>query len=141
MHLLDVNVLIARADDSHVHHNLAKSWMATQTGGWATCPITENGLLRILGNPKYPGNGAGSPEGAAVALRGMIAAVPGHRFLPDNISLVQVLPSLSGIRSAHLTDVYLLALAIDHGARFLTLDRRIDPALVPGGPPVYQRLQ
>lgn len=133
MHLLDVNILIARADNQHLHHSLAKAWMADNIAGWATCPLTENGLLRILGNPRYPGNGAGSPETAATALRGMIAAVPGHQFLADDISLLSALASLEGVTSAQLTDVYLVALAVTHGIRFLTLDQSVDPALVAGG--------
>ncbi len=133
MHLLDVNILIARADTSHPYHQLAKDWMFSNTQGWATCAITENGLLRILGNPKYPGNGASNPKMAALALRGMIRSIEGHLFFTENLSLLTPSISLDGVTPAQLTDIYLLALAVKHKAKFLTLDRRIDANLIPGG--------
>ncbi len=121
MHLLDVNVLIARADASHPHHDAAAQWMRRHaSSGWATCPLTENGMLRILGQAAYPG-GTGSPDGALVSLRSILA-IPGHRFLADDFSLPDGIPSLRGATSSQLTDLYLLALAVRHGARFLTLD-------------------
>ena len=141
MHLLDVNVLIALCDTEHGHHAVAQDWLVNRSqGGWATCPLTENGLLRILGNSRYPGNGAGNPELAAVALRGMVATVPGHRFLLDDISLRTAFTDLTGISSTQLTDAYLLALAVHHSVKFLTFDRRIDPARVPGGAAAMERL-
>lgn len=100
---------------------------------WATCPITENGFLRILGHPKYPGKGPGTPDGASVALRGLLTAIPGHRFLPDDVSILTFFKSLDGLSSSHLTDVYLLALAMNHKARFLTFDRKANPSVIPGG--------
>ena len=139
MHLLDVNVLIARADSSHPHHAAAAAWIAAHAvSGWATCPITENGMLRILGQPSYPG-GPGRPEGALLGFRSILA-IPGHHFLPDDISLATSFGSLQGISSGQLTDMYLLALAVRHGASFLSLDRRMDPALVSGGKSAYVQL-
>ena len=59
--LLDVNVLIALMDPRHVHHEQAHSWFAgSAPSAWATCPITENAVLRILGHPRYP-NSPGPP--------------------------------------------------------------------------------
>jgi predicted nucleic acid-binding protein len=53
--LLDVNVLIALLDRRHVHHDPAHGWFAAaQANGWATCPLTQNAVLRILGQPRYP---------------------------------------------------------------------------------------
>ncbi|WP_367870276.1 TA system VapC family ribonuclease toxin [Luteolibacter sp. Populi] len=139
MHLLDLNVLIARADSAHPHHRIAVEWMATNaSAGWATCPLTENGFLRILGQPTYQG-GPGSPAGALVSFR-QILALPGHKFLPDDFSLTSGVPTLNGVTSGQLTDIYLLALAVRHRARFLSLDRRIDPSLVPGGSSSYVQL-
>ena len=52
--LLDVNVLVALFDPDHVHHTLAHDWFADEgTAGWATCPVTENGFVRVLANPAY----------------------------------------------------------------------------------------
>ncbi len=133
MHLLDISVLIARADSQHPAHALAVEWLRTHSSGWATCPITENGMLRILGHPNYPGGGADSPNDAAVILNGMIAAIPNHRFIPDDHSIREILSDDQSVSSSSLTDLYLLSLAVRHGIGFLALDRRIDPALIAGG--------
>ena len=135
MTLLDVNLLVALCDADHVHHRQAKQWFRTHAGlGWATCPLTENGLLRIMGSPAYPG-GPGSPEGVRPLLQ-RLRALPGHQFWQDSISAAdsRALPSLQGVTSRQLTDVYLLALAVHRGGNLATLDARIDPARVPGGP-------
>ncbi|MFZ4775490.1 MAG: TA system VapC family ribonuclease toxin [Terrimicrobiaceae bacterium] len=136
MFLLDVNVLIALADPSHVHHQAVSSWFSRhQRDGWATCPLTENGVLRIIGHPNYP-KGPGSPEATRPLLE-LLLAQPGHQFWADTISLVSSrrYPGLPAAK--HLTDFYLLALAIEHGARLATIDRLIDPRLIPGGPAAY----
>ena len=53
--LLDVNVLIALLDAEHVHHDAAREWMRENIRhGWATCPITQNGCLRIHGATRLP---------------------------------------------------------------------------------------
>lgn len=139
MHLLDVNVLIARADAAHVHHQAVAAWMNRHAAaGWATCPLTENGMIRIFGQPAYPA-GPGDPHRALFSFQRLLA-IPGHRFLPDDFSLPDGVPSLKSVTSAQLTDLYLLALAVRHNARFLTLDRRIDPSLVPGGAAAYVQI-
>ncbi|MGR9263884.1 TA system VapC family ribonuclease toxin [Rhizobium leguminosarum] len=85
--LLDVNVLIALIDPGHVAHDDAHEWFAAmgQTA-WATCPITENGVIRIVGNPKYP-NSPGSPSLVMEIVR-KLRALPGHSFWPDDVSPV-----------------------------------------------------
>lgn len=133
MHLLDVNVHIGLLDPANPHHLPAKAFFkAHARAGWATCPITENAVLRILGNPTYPGS-PGSPEATRTLLAGL-TAMPGHQFWPDDHSLLDArrLPRLPAAKN--LTDVYLLALAVSRQARLATFDRAIDPALVPGGP-------
>ena len=53
-YLLDVNVLIALIDRYHIYHDLAHTWLAKNgPDGWATCAITENGLVRIVSNKNY----------------------------------------------------------------------------------------
>ena len=136
VHLLDTNVLIALVDHSHVHNPQATAFFRQcMLDGWATCPLTENGFIRILGHPGYTG-GPGSPDEARKLLAAYRAA-PGHLFWPDDLSLhdSHLFPSLPV--SKHLTDVYLLALAVKHGGRFATFDRRIDPTLTPGGPRAF----
>jgi hypothetical protein len=132
--LLDINVLIARADPAHVFHQRAVNWMASlRHASIATCPLTENGFLRIYGNPVYP-EGPGSPA-AASALLAAIRRLPQHVFLPDDISLGDTarITTLAGAGHSQLTDLYLLALAGRHSAVFATFDRRIDPAMAVGG--------
>ena len=136
MFLLDVNVLLALGDPFHVHHESVLEWFFRHhREGWATSPLTENGFLRILGHPQYH-QGPGSPTAARRLLEKLIAH-PGHQFWADSISLCDskqypVLPS-----SKHLTDYFLLALAIKHHAKLATLDQRVDPALLPRGPAAY----
>ena len=80
--LLDVNVLIALLDAAHLHHRLATAWLQREIGaGWASCPLTQNGCIRILFQPAYPG----ALAAADVAQRlGEAAAGPAHQFWPDD---------------------------------------------------------
>ena len=83
--LLDVNVLIALVDPVHVQHDAAHEWFALQGHKvWATCPLTEHGLLRIVGNARYP-NSPGTPA-AVVRLLATLRALPGHVFWPGTTS-------------------------------------------------------
>jgi len=133
-YLLDINVLIARTDALHVLHSRTVDWMKhTDSAEFATCPITENGFLRIYGHPDYP-RGPGSPNAALPLLR-VIKGRPGHRFLPANVALddTALFTSLAGMTSRQLTDVYLLGLAVRHQVRFVTFDARIASGCVRGG--------
>lgn len=137
--LLDVNTLIALADRDHPHHAAAVRFFASaRPAGWATCPLVENGFLRILGHPNYR-NGPGSVAGARDHLLEFIA-IPGHQFWPDDISLsdARIFPSLP--RAKTLTGLYLLGLAVQHGGRLATFDAGIDASLIPGGPAAYYRI-
>lgn len=134
--LLDVNVLIALVDPSHVHHAAAcRFFPQAQTNGWATCPLTEIGALRILGRPAASG-GMDSPSSARTLLHSLLSS-PGHEFWPDELSLAdsRFFPSLPDSR--HLTDLYLLGLAVKHGGRLASFDTGIDPSLIPGGSSAY----
>ncbi len=108
--LLDVNVLIALADPAHVQHDDAHAWFSrVGKRNFATCPITENGLLRIVGHPKYP-NTPGPPSVVAKLLAAF-RELPGHHFWPDNISVDDSARVEVGHLSNHsrVTDSYLLA--------------------------------
>ncbi len=132
--LLDVNVLIALIDTEHVHHQAANDWFAEHAaGGWASCPLTQNGAARILAGPAYPGH-----PGSAAAMANLVTklcARSAHRFWPDSISLLDPAhvdqAKLPGWR--HLTDTYLLALARARAGRLVTFDRRLRTAAVPDG--------
>jgi toxin-antitoxin system PIN domain toxin len=125
-YLLDVNVLIALIDPAHVQHDRAHDWFAaTGIHGWATCPLTENGVLRIVGHARYP-NSPGTP--AAVAeIMAILRGLGGHEFWPDDVTLFdrQLVDTARLLDSAQVTDTYLLALACAHGAKFATFDRRL----------------
>jgi uncharacterized protein len=125
-YLLDVNVLIALVDPAHVQHEAAHGWFAQQgQRAWATCPLTENGLLRIVGHARYP-NSPGTPAAAASTLTGL-RGLPGHVFWPDDISLMNTerVDPTRLLHSTQVTDSYLLALALAHGGQLATFDRKL----------------
>ncbi|MGD1036484.1 MAG: TA system VapC family ribonuclease toxin [Roseiarcus sp.] len=132
--LLDVNVLIALVDASHVSHEAAHDWFAREGHlRWATCPITENGLVRILGNPKYP-NALATPA-EAMALLAQLASLPGHIFWPDDVSLrnaARFAPAKI-LTTGQIADSYLLALAASKGGMLATLDRHFSTLAVIDG--------
>lgn len=124
--LLDVNVLIALIDPAHVQHEPAHEWFArVGSQSFATCPITENGLLRILGHPKYP-NSPGAPAAVASLLAAM-RALPGHTFWADKISVAddQFVDTSRLSSHAQVIDSYLLALARAHNGRLASMDRKL----------------
>lgn len=134
IHLLDVNVLIALIDSTHVFHNATHRWFAIHSpAGWATCPITENGLVRIISKPSYP-NSALMP-GVAVSLLCNLCVLPGHEFWPDEVSIRDSAAFDAARISAasRITDAYLLALAAFKHGRLATFDRQLAVDSVHGG--------
>ncbi len=132
--LLDVNVLIALIDPTHIHHDTAHGWFAAAgAAGWATCPLTENGVVRIVGHPNYP-NTPGAPSIVADIL-GRFCRHGGHAFWPDDVSLLDTTRLLVTNLLGHkqVTDSYLLALAVAHGGKLATLDKRLSAQAVVGG--------
>ncbi len=132
--LLDVNVLIALIDPAHVGHGDAHRWFEDEgRAAWATCPLTENGVIRIVGHPKYPG-APGSPATVA-AIVAELRTLAGHVFWPDDISLVGTahIDARQILTSGQVTDSYLLALAVAHEGRLATFDRRLSTTAVKGG--------
>jgi len=133
-YLLDVNVLIALLDAGHVQHDAAHAWFGrVGQAAWATCPLTENGVLRIIGNPRYP-NTLETP--AAVApLVTQLRAHPGHEFWFDDLSLLNPthVDASRILATDQVTDTYLLALARLHGGKLATFDRRLVVDAVPDG--------
>ena len=133
-YLLDVNVLMSLVDPAHVEHDTAHEWFGrVGKKSFATCPITENGLLRIMGNPKYP-NSPGPPSALLGALTA-ICAMPGHTFWPDSISVTDANFIDATLLSNHsrMTDGYLLALARANNGKLATFDRRLATEVVPEG--------
>lgn len=133
--LLDVNVLIALLDANHVQHRAAMSWMERNAhDGWASCPITQNGCIRIMSQPGYPN----PVPAAAVAERlAEAASLPLHAFWPDDISLLTfgTIDWSHILGSRQVTDAYLLALAARYGGRMVTFDKGISLVAVPEARP------
>lgn len=135
--LLDVNVLIALHDSDHVHHRHASAWLRAHIGhGWASCPLTQNGCLRIMSQPGYA---QPQPLGSLVTMLERSTSTRFHEFWADGISLLD----RAHFHHAHihsprqLTDLYLLALAVHHGGRLVTFDRHIALSAVPGARPEH----
>jgi hypothetical protein len=93
--------------------------------GWATCPLTIDGFVRMVSNPADPSVET-TPDEAASRLRALCSG-PDHHFWPDDLSLLDPsrfrLALLSSPR--RVTDAYLLALAVQHGGKLATFDRSI----------------
>lgn len=133
--LFDVNVLIALHDQQHIHHELVAAWFVVHADqGWASCPLTQNGCIRVMSQPGYP-----NPLSLtrAIELLAHSCAHPSHRFWPDDISLLDAAwlnrHHMHGYRQ--LTDLYLLALAVCHGGRFVTFDAKVPLSAVHGAKP------
>jgi toxin-antitoxin system PIN domain toxin len=125
-YLLDVNVLIALIDPAHVQHDKAHDWFAASgSGAWATCPLTENGVLRVVGHTRYP-NSPGTPAAVAEMIA-ILRSLGGHEFWPDNISLFddRLVDRSRLLDSSLVTDTYLLALAGAHRGKLATFDRHL----------------
>lgn len=130
--LLDINMLVALFDAAHVHHRAAHAWMKKNRSlGWATCPITENGCVRVMSQAQYPGR-----VSVSEIVRRLAAAVTvaEHTFWPDSISICdsERFDSSRILTPRNLTDIYLLGLAQKNGGRLVTFDRSIPLAAVPG---------
>lgn len=131
-YLLDINLLLALSDPMHIHHPLAHRWFAEKgQHAWATCPLTENGFIRIASHPNYP-NRPGDVT-AVLAIFRQLCGAPGHRFWPEDTSILQILEPDALITHAQITDVYLLGLAVHKRGKLATLDQRIPVDAVRGG--------
>lgn len=130
--LLDVNLLLALLDSDHLDHGRAHDWLEEEIdAGWASCPITENGFVRIVSQPRYP-----SPVAPAEAIRLLAQASGGghHEFWPCDVSVLdaQVVDGSRLHGPRQVTDAYLLALAVANEGRLITFDRSVAPAAVHG---------
>jgi uncharacterized protein len=123
--LFDVNLLVALLDEQHVHHSRAHHWWTTaRDRGWASCPLTENGFIRVISQPAYPHSLSVS---AAHELLGKQTADTDHVFWPADVSVLDgaVFNREKILGPKQLTDVYLLALAVAHGGCLATMDDRV----------------
>lgn len=132
--LLDVNMLLAWFWPKHVYHDEALTWAERHTQqGWATCPFTETGFLRIVTNPAFSPQAPSLIEAHALLQQHMLPE-RGHQFWPADLGCASTgfnyLRRVSGHQQ--ITDAYLLALAIRNQGCLVTRDRRIR-ALAPEG--------
>lgn len=133
--LLDVNVLIALLDQAHPHHAAGTSWLkANIRHGWASCPITQNGCVRIMSQTNYPGARA---AGQVVERLRDAVQYSAHEFWPDDASILDT-ETIDATRvhgARQITDTYLLALAVRHAGRLVTFDLGIALSAVKGAAP------
>ena len=128
--LLDVNVLVALFDPQHIAHVAAQEWLeANLAVGWASCPLPENGCLRLLTHSRYSHP---KPPGQVLAKLEIAKSSGYHAFWPDDVSITdaQVFDRSRLRGHQQVTDVYLLALAVAHGGRLVTFDRGIQREVV-----------
>ena len=139
--LLDVNFLVALFDRLHVNHEAAHHWFERKgRASWATCPITENGFLRVVTNPAYPTVIATPLEAMDHLAR--FCSTGAHVFWPDDISLLYALDNgqkrrLTG--HGRITDFYLSALAQHHRGRLATFDGSLKRSM--DGMGLYQSVE
>ncbi len=123
--LFDVNALLAIFYDRHVFHDRIRGWWAEHVAtGWASCPLTQNGFVRVLSQPSYT-----NPRSLDEALTALRAGVrqPEHEFWPDDLSIAdpEVFDHRRLLGPGQITDVYLLALAVKRGGRLVTFDKGV----------------
>ena len=115
VHLLDGNVLVALVSSTHVHHHAAQTWFAASDEPFATCPITQGTLLRLLMRL-----GELSSATALAVLAGVTAHAR-HRFWSDSLGYADI--SWRGVLGhRQITDAYLAGLARHHGGRLVSFD-------------------
>jgi toxin-antitoxin system PIN domain toxin len=130
--LLDINVLIALLDQDHSMHGQAVRWFAERTkDGWASCPITQNGCIRIMSHPSYPN---ALKVGAIMERLTEAIATAQHQFWPDDVSLLD--SHIADHTRIHgprqVTDLYLLALAVRQNGCFVSFDASIPRTAIRG---------
>ena len=113
--LLDANVLIALVVDDHLHHGHAEAWFASSGTGFATCPITQGSLMRLLIRE-------GQSAELARSVLQEITSSPRHEFWPDNASYHDI-PVAGIIGHRQVTDAYLAHLARSYSSRLATFDQ------------------
>jgi hypothetical protein len=124
--LLDVNVLVALLWPAQESHAKAQNWFKRWSSeGWATCPQTQAGFVRVVSNPAFSPS-AVSPGEATRALKKSLAH-PDHEYWPADVSYLEAIEPFGSKLVGHrqVSDAYLLGLAIHHGGSLVTMDRGI----------------
>lgn len=137
-HLLDVNVWVALFDDAHVAADRANAFIAKPRLSIATCPLVENGVIRVMNLPMYGRRGAVGIDRVRAQLARACTELD-HEFWPDDVSLRD--DRIANFTRVHghnqITDLYLLALAVKHGGTLVTFDQGISLDAVRGAKPKH----
>jgi hypothetical protein len=134
MLLFDANVLIALVDPLHTEHRRVRAWFNGLSGAaWATCPLVENAMVRIMGSGAYSGP---ISVAKAVELLRAIRSHPLHGWVADDVSLAEdaYIDVVKVQGHKQVTDAYLLALCRKHNLKLATLDRKLAKTLASGEP-------
>ncbi|MGP8245261.1 MAG: TA system VapC family ribonuclease toxin [Bryobacteraceae bacterium] len=125
-YLADVNILLALVWPRHTGHAAAQAWFAKSGHrAWATNPLTQLGVLRLLTNPAVT-HGIVSTR-TALELVAEATAHPGHEFWPLERDIPTVLKPLAGGLKGHQqwTDALLLVHAAERNGVLVTFDADI----------------
>jgi hypothetical protein len=126
--LLDVNALIALVDSDHVGHRTMRKWFtANHKKGWATCPLTENGMVRVLSQEAYP-SGRRSPAEVIQILAALKTSFEdSYQFWPEDISIADnsIFDCALIAGAGQVTDAYLLGLTTRKSGTFVSFDRSL----------------
>jgi uncharacterized protein len=124
--LVDVNLLFAIHQPAHPDFAPATRWfMGTGKRSFATCPITQAGLLRLLTQGVADAQVFSFQE-AREALAHLMR-LPGHSYWQDQPDFLTATAKFYSRLQGHrqITDAYLLGLAIHYRGKLATLDRGI----------------
>ena len=119
-------MLVALAWPNHVHHRPALEWFAdARDAGWATCPTTESGFVRVSSNRRSIPDAKIPAE--VIELLAQMRRLGDHHFWVDDTSLVHDDSGLFARVVGHkqVTDAHLLALTVHRGGALATFDRGI----------------
>ena len=139
--LLDVNVWVALFDDGHQFSDRANAFIEQRGTRIATCPLVENGVIRVMSLPSY-GRRGGLPLHQVRERLREACDVLDHEFWPDDISLrSDERVDFTRVQGHNqITDLYLLALAVKHGGALVTFDQAIALSSVRGASARHLRL-
>lgn len=136
--LLDINVWIALLDDAHLFSQPANAFIDDSETRIATCPLVENGVVRVMNVSRYGKHGPVGIQPVRDRLQSACEILD-HEFWPDDISLRDAdridLARIHGHNQ--ITDLYLLALAVKHGGRLVTFDQAIPLSAVHAATPEH----
>lgn len=119
-------MLIALLWPSHAQHELALKWFARHRAkGWATCPLTEAGFVRIVSNPAFSRDAVRPREAVSVLAANTVAN--DHQFWPDEPPFAEAVAYAGARLVGHqqVIDAYLLGLALRKRGMLATLDQRV----------------